>query len=616
MRVHIKAPDKSVLPTEMWEENNRYFLQFPFNRSMINFIKTLSNYKWHGFEDPPRKIWSVANNRHNRFVLSYIIEEFDNPYAPYLRWSKGDREHIGDCREQLFNHQRDLISHALTVKHGIWAAEMGTGKTLAAIELMERAKKWFDIPDSQMFYISPKSIIGNVKYEIEKWQADVSPVFSTYEGLVKRVKEWEGQAPRLVIFDESSKVKTHNAQRSQAAMHLANGIRDDWVDEDTFIILMTGTPAPKKPTDWWNQCEIACPGYIKEGSPTQLEGRLALVEWDENQKGSSFPKVITWFDDENKCGKCGYPKEWPIHKLQCDFKPSVNEVNRLYRLLNSGLVEFVKKADCLDLPDKIYRQVKVEPTKETLRLQKLILKTSTRAVTALTLCRELSDGFQYVEGQSEEVENCPRCAGTGLSLEFTDDNEPVREPCINCEATGEIPKKTREVHEVDCPKDDALKDLLDEYSEVGRVVIYAGFQGSIDRVVQTVTQEGWDVIRLDGRGWHYYGSKDICNDDLVREFQEGTTPNLAFVAQPGAGGYGFTLTASPVIIYYSNTFVGEHRSQSEDRIHRPGMDVNRGATIVDIIHLDTDELVLKNIKEKRRLETMTMGELHNAINSG
>lgn len=76
---------------------------------------------------------------------------------------------------------------------------------------------------------------------------------------------------------------------------------------------------------------------------------------------------------------------------------------------------------------------------------------------------------------------------------------------------------------------------------------------------------------------------------------------------------GLTLTASPSIVYFSNDFNAESRIQSEDRIHRPGMDVNRGATIYDLIHLPTDRTVLENLKAKRVLQDMTLGALNDVL---
>jgi hypothetical protein len=39
------------------------------------------------------------------------------------------------------------------------------------------------------------------------------------------------------------------------------------------------------------------------------------------------------------------------------------------------------------------------------------------------------------------------------------------------------------------------------------------------------------------------------------------------------------------------------------------MDVNRGATIVDLLHLPTDAYVLDNLQKKKVLQAATMGEL-------
>ena len=72
---------------------------------------------------------------------------------------------------------------------------------------------------------------------------------------------------------------------------------------------------------------------------------------------------------------------------------------------------------------------------------------------------------------------------------------------------------------------------------------------------------------------------------------------------------------SPGAVFYSNSFSGEDRMQAEDRIHRIGMDENRGATIYDLIHLGTDDLVLQNLMKKKRLQDLTLGELDSLLES-
>ncbi len=54
---------------------------------------------------------------------------------------------------------------------------------------------------------------------------------------------------------------------------------------------------------------------------------------------------------------------------------------------------------------------------------------------------------------------------------------------------------------VPCPKEDAVKELLDRYDDVGRIVFYGGFSGSVDRIEQICPGQEWEVVRVDGRGW-------------------------------------------------------------------------------------------------------------------
>jgi hypothetical protein len=68
-----------------------------------------------------------------------------------------------------------------------------------------------------------------------------------------------------------------------------------------------------------------------------------------------------------------------------------------------------------------------------------------------------------------------------------------------------------------------------------------------------------------------------------------------------------------MVVFWSNSYTAEYRSQAEDRIHRPGMDFNKGATIVDLIHLPTDARAIEVLRENRRLELLTMGEVMDVL---
>lgn len=634
--IRLRSGNK-MISAKMWRENNRIFLAFRYDKTLLEEVKSFEGAKWHGYDTTnPRKAWSITATARNLFQLEYLMG--GNPYAPY------DKEYVPYTpKRPLYKHQETLVCQGLTVHYAFWAAEMGTGKTLAAIELMEASgfNDWY--------WVGPKSALAATRLELRKWQSSVQPTLYTYEGLRSLIESWKdgNVAPHGVIFDESPRIKTPTAKRSQAAMQLADGVRSDW-GRDGYIILMSGAPAPKSPADWYHQVEVACPGFLREGNINKFKQRLSIVQMREQPiTGGVYPHLVTWLDNELKCAECGEFEHHPNHNISGfgnthRFKKSVNEIEALYRRMKGLVVVFFKK-DCLDLPDKVYRVIECKPTASALRTAEVLVRTAPRVITGLERLRELSDGFQYSEEIIGKTE-CSLCHGSGEILvpiyaEQPEDTEKSEldakmsntlspDPskmekviCDKCGGSGEMDKTNRIVTEVPCPKIGALVDLLDQYSEEGRVVIYGGFTGSIDRIVKTCLEQEWAVLRADGRGWQAFGENASGDDMLIamdrthpdRNKLMDKYPRLAFVGQPGAAGIGLNLTASPVVIYYSNDFNADHRIQSEDRIHRAGMDENRGATIIDIVHLETDYKILENLKKKRDLQSISLGDFKSML---
>lgn len=619
--------------TLQYEDNRIYFLQSPFG--MKDEIKSMMGSKWHGYDEDPRKIWSIQDCQRNRFQLAYLKGE--NPYDWF------DQEVIKHQYERpLMPHQCDLADHGLTYHFNIWAAEMGTGKTLAAIELMEKSgiKKWF--------YCGPKSVLKAIKREFKKWSLspDIEVELLTYEALTRMMDEWpkDRKPPMGVIFDESSRLKTATSNRTKAAQMLADLIRFHY-GHDGYVILMSGTPSPKSPVDWWAQAEIAYPGFLKEGSPKALETRLAFMV-EETYDSGTFHKRIGWKDDETKCKTCGQHEEAhdfldaegniqeDVHK----YVASVNEISLMHERLN-GLVVVKHKKDCLKLPEKTYRRIICKPSKSVLRVAQALAGTQANAMQTQTLLRELSDGFQYQE-EADGMRTCDHCSGTGQVKEWVDPNDPERcyssvemmDPetvasleettavCPACGGDKEVKKYIRITKEIPCPKQNAIIELLEDCEDTGRIVIFAGFTGSVDRCVNICTSQKWDVVRCDGRGFTVFRSNSdgrvetLTGVDALDYWADMQgNQRVAFVAHPESGGMGLTLTEARMAVFYSNTFKPEYRIQAEDRIHRKGMDENLGCVIVDLIHLPTDDKTLVTIRENRKIELLTMGEIMAAL---
>lgn len=621
-----------------YADNRIYFIKSPF--SLKDEIKSMKGSRWHGYdEETPRKIWSIEDCQRNKFQLRWLLGEdvyawFDrdlvkHEYRPLVHARRGPQD--------FMVHQADLTDHWLTYHYQIWAAEMGTGKTLAAqlgIE-MSGIKHWW--------WVGPKTSLPNIKLEFEAWGFDFDAIkieFMTYEGLTTRMDNWkEGDfLPQGVVCDESSRLKGDTSQRSKGAQDLADRIREKY-DMDGMVLEMSGTPSPKTPLDWWSQTEIAWPGFLKEGSKKALEKRLAFIVQQEYDSGV-FPKRIGWKDDELKCDVCGEFEAEGSHEFDGfsdaenyhPFKPSINEVALMNERLN-GLVVIKHAKDCLTLPAKRYRRVICKPSSSVLRAGQAIAGAAPNTITGLTLLRELSDGFQYrdIRDGDSNCNHCPDHCGKVDDWFLPGDEtkhfqaidmldavlvaklEKRIVDCPKCKGSGIVPKMIRIAEEVPCPKDKAWKRDLQKCEETGRIVGFAGFTGSIDRMVRLSQKEGWNVVRCDGGGFQVtdHEGNIITNDgeEALRFWADtATNQRVAFCAHPESGGMSLTLVEARMAVFWSNSFKPEFRAQAEARIHRKGMDEIRGCEIVDYIHLPSDMKTLQILLDNRRLELMTMGD--------
>ena len=296
-------------------------------------IKAMRGAKYHGFDDVnPRRMWSVEDCHRNWTAIRYlagenIYEHFDRPLQQleYLR--------------PLMGHQKDMSDAGFTYHYQIWGAEMGLGKTLSAQEVIERSghKEWW--------WIGPKTSLPNIQREFRKWDFPFDRFnveFMTYERLVRRMDEWKpgDSLPSGFLGDESSKLKNWTSQRTQAAAKLADLIRQEY-GTNGYVILMTGTPSPKTPVDWWSQAEIVWPGFLAEGSDKSFRRRLSFMKLHTFDSGVSINKVEGWRDDELKCRECGQYVDHPNHdETICEdladfhkYEPSINEVALLPKRL-------------------------------------------------------------------------------------------------------------------------------------------------------------------------------------------------------------------------------------------------------------------------------------------
>lgn len=384
-----------------------------------------------------------------------------------------------------------------------------------------------------------------------KWRASVDfAVVTTYESLHKYLDK-ATIPPQGVIFDESIKIKNSTSQRSQIAYELCRLMRGH--SSSSFIIELSGSPSAKKQTDWWHQIEILQPGFVREGNIHKLQNRLAIIEYEENEYGK-YPVIMGWKEDE-------------IKAFGRRLKP---------------IVLSKRKEECLELPDKIFDTIRTPPSEETLRVARALVNTATSGIEALEKLRELSDGFQYRRTTIDETRE-------------------------------ETTEKSQSFTWIGSPKLDIILELLDFYSlengGCGRLVIYAWFRATIQKLQEIVSGE---ERKGDSLTWLCHALVGDWDAKILEDF-ENYDGNLCLVANP-ARVYGLNLQRTECLVYYSNSFSPDHRVQSLDRRDRPGMDTTKGTRVVDIIHLDTDQLVLDRINQSIGLEEITLEELNTCLN--
>jgi SNF2 family DNA or RNA helicase len=228
----------------------------------------------------------------------------------------------------------------------------------------------------------------------------------------------------------------------------------------------------------------------------------------------------------------------------------------------------VKKEECLDLPDKLYVKREVDLTDEQ--------------VSAYNQMRTLALA-QF---------------DTGIVSTVNALTQLMRLHQIVC---GHVKLDDGTVRPLANKRVDELLAIVEETD--GKMIIWANYRHDIEAIKLALQKEyGMSSVAT------YYGDTSADErQEIVTRFQDDQDELRFFVGNPSTGGYGLTLTAANVVVYYSNSFDLEKRLQSEDRAHRIGQTKN--VTYIDLIAVNTvDEKIVRALREKINIATQVLGE--------
>ena len=414
----------------------------------------------------------------------------------------------------LLPHQIPAVAKMLPIRVGALFMDMGLGKTRVALEVAARRQgKW-----NRLFWFTPCSLRRNVLRQILEhtdlpetavciWDSAAirklesleclmhiigietmgssNVAVSTYAGLVT--------ANSFVVVDESSYIKGFLAKRTQRITTFS--------DKARYRLVLTGTPFTQGPVDLYAQMKFLS------------------------------PKIL------------GYKSFWSFaaNHLEYETKKIRGRRVRTGRIIRSHNTEYlaakiapyvyqVKKDECIDLPDKLHKNV------------------------WLTLTGEQERWYEKAKEDFLMEEDPDDWSSIALFRLFG------RLQTIVC---GFV--KVGEEHKP--LKNNRIETLLNVLGGIGceeKVLVWAKYRFCVEQVRAAIGREyGPESVRA------FHGDMpDREREKALAEWRTGGARYL--VLTQSLGSHGLTLNEAAYAVFYADSFKYSERLQAEDRIHRIG----------------------------------------------
>lgn len=298
----------------------------------------------------------------------------------------------------------------------------------------------------------------------------------------------------MLVVDESTCVKTPKAVRSKAVYELANKYAK-------YRRILSGTPITRSPMDIWGQSLVLGHGILGHTSFFSFKGDYA-VEQTQYFGQRAFKQIV------------GYK--------------NLERLNKQIKTFGS----IKERAECIDLPDKIYKNLVVPLTGKQEDLYEQMKHEA------------------YAEFSDGEIVEATNALGVISRLDQI--------------ACGQLKREDGSFEILESNRPEVLMTQLELTDNKG--IIWCNYRGLLEYLYGLIAQEfGPDKV-----GRFYGGVPDGEREDTVRNFQDPEHKLQWIVANQQSLGYGRTLTTGTENYYYSNGTNLEHRLQSEDRTMRIG----------------------------------------------
>jgi SNF2 family DNA or RNA helicase len=457
---------------------------------------------------------------------------------------------------ELWAHQKQAIEKAKTVSNLALFMDMGTGKTATVIHIIRHL---FNSNSRYMrtLIVCPKSVMENWKKEILRFsEIPKGKIFPLKGTLAQRVEVYnkapegsifitnyesfayplfakaiDNMPPEVMILDESHRVKSTTSKRTKALIKVSEAMSRKF--KKPYRYIMSGSPVLNNELDLFTQ--------------------FLILDQGKTLGRNFFAYRATYFTDKNAF----MPKH--IHFPKWVVRPESTE--KLKQLI-APICVTAKKEECLDLPPLVKMEVEVELSPEQKKSYDMMEKdfisfvgqdtspaVATIALTKVLRMQQILSGFLSTEDGVKSFEENPRA--------------------------------------------DVLKELLEDYAEGQKVIVWAIFKHDYEVIRKICERLCVEYAEVTG---------EISDKQAELDRFEKDPKCRVMIASPQAGGTGVNMIEASVMIYYSRSYNLEHDMQSEARNYRGGSEKHAKITRIDLVAKNTiDTAILEALQNKHNL---------------
>lgn len=325
---------------------------------------------------------------------------------------------------------------------------------------------------------------------------------------------------RCAIYaDESTQLKSMKAKRTKTAVQAAQ--------KCLYRRIMSGQPIANSPMDLYSQFEFLGSGLLGARTQTAFQARYADTIL-QNFGGRRIRQIV-------------------------GFR-NLDELSQRVGQYSTR----VTKAECLDLPDKIFTTRFVELTKEQFRVY-----------------NELKNwAFSELEGETVTIDSA--------LLRY------LRLQQVLC---GFVTDDAGTIQDIDDGRIPALMEGVEETT--GDMIIWTRFRHCVPKIVAAVEE-----LLGPGSCAQFHGGNVQTRDKDQERFKNDSRCRVMVSTEAGARGN--TWVNAKTHHFHSNNFSYEVRVQSEDRSHRIGQ-TSKVQYIDYVVEKSVDVVILNALKNKKDL---------------